>query len=146
MSNIQLTPFFHTLRSCNLRQSPVVTERRPCSSILRVVDLFSQSKPRSLFETTEKSFKMKLSTAVIATALCQSALAFSPAASARKSMALKGFDLSGNSWKPDSEKMGSTDTGDYFPEGYDPNEIAFTEGWQGSQELLVDKDRGGPQL
>jgi hypothetical protein len=28
-----------------------------------------------------------------------------------------GMDLSGNSWKPDSEKMGSTDTGDYFPEG-----------------------------
>lgn len=29
--------------------------------------------------------------------------------------ALAGFDLSGNTWKPDSEKMGSTDTGDYFP-------------------------------
>jgi hypothetical protein len=27
-----------------------------------------------------------------------------------------GLDLSGNAWKPDSEKMGSTDTGDYFPE------------------------------
>jgi hypothetical protein len=27
-----------------------------------------------------------------------------------------GLDLSGNAWKPDSEKMGSTDTGDYFPD------------------------------
>lgn len=27
-----------------------------------------------------------------------------------------GFDLSGNTWKPDSEKMGSTDTGDFYPE------------------------------
>ena len=109
--------------------------------------LFSIDAPREpCLRQQKKSFKMKLSTAVIAAALSQSALAFSPAASARKSMALNGFDLSGNSWKPDSEKMGSTDTGDYFPEGYDPNEIAFTEGWQGSQELLVDKDRGGPQL
>jgi len=41
-------------------------------------------------------------------------------------------DLTGNSWKPDSEKMGSTDTGDYFPEGYDRNAIAFTEGMGGS--------------
>mmetsp|Transcript_59799 Transcript_59799/g.146853 ORF Transcript_59799/g.146853 Transcript_59799/m.146853 type:complete len:101 (+) Transcript_59799:151-453(+) len=45
-----------------------------------------------------------------------------------------GMDLSGNSWKPDSEKMGSTDTGDYFPEGYNPEEeIAFTSGMGGSQ-------------
>ena len=43
-------------------------------------------------------------------------------------------DFGGNSWKPDSEKMGSTDTGDYFPEGYDPrNEVAFQEGMGGSQ-------------
>lgn len=42
-------------------------------------------------------------------------------------------DFGGNSWKPDSEKMGSTDTGDYFPEGYDPNEVAYTEGMGGSQ-------------
>jgi hypothetical protein len=42
-------------------------------------------------------------------------------------MGTPGMDLSGNSWKPDSEKMGSTDTGDYFPEGYNPEqEIAFT--------------------
>ena len=45
-------------------------------------------------------------------------------------------DFGGNSWKPDSEKMGSTDTGDYFPEGYDPrNEVAFQEGMGGSQGL-----------
>jgi hypothetical protein len=57
-----------------------------------------------------------------------------------------GLDLSGNTWKPDSEKMGSTDTGDYFPEGYDPNEqIAFTEGMGGSQAMLGGGDRG-PQL
>ena len=29
---------------------------------------------------------------------------------------LFGLDLSGNSWKPDSESMGSTDVGDYFPD------------------------------
>lgn len=90
---------------------------------------------------------MKLSAGVLVAALSGSACAFQPAAFVRKSTALKGFDLSGNSWKPDSEKMGATDTGDYFPEGYDPNENpGFTEGWQGSQELLVDKDRGGPEL
>lgn len=33
------------------------------------------------------------------------------------------FDLTGNDWKPDSEKMGSTDTGDYYPEGYDKNAV-----------------------
>ena len=89
---------------------------------------------------------MKFSAAVLVASLCGSALAFQPSVSVRKNTALYGFDLSGNSWKPDSEKMGATDTGDYFPEGYDPNEIAYTEGMQGSQELLVDKDRGGPQL
>lgn len=26
-------------------------------------------------------------------------------------------DLGGNKWKPDSEKMGATDVGDFFPEG-----------------------------
>jgi len=41
-------------------------------------------------------------------------------------------EFGGNTWKPDSEKMGSTDTGDYFPEGYDKNEIEFTEGMGGS--------------
>jgi len=89
---------------------------------------------------------MKLCTTALVAALSGSASAFQPAVSLRRSTALNGFDLSGNSWKPDSEKMGSTDTGDYFPEGYDKNEVAFTEGWQGSQELLTDKNRGGPQL
>lgn len=43
-------------------------------------------------------------------------------------------EFGGNTWKPDSEKMGSTDTGDYFPEGYDPEqEVAFSSGMMGSQ-------------
>jgi len=46
------------------------------------------------------------------------------------------LDQSGNTWKPDSEKMGSTDTGDYFPEDYDPDAIEFTEGMKGSQAYL----------
>eukprot|EP00536_Pseudo-nitzschia_multiseries_P012504 jgi/Psemu1/298137/fgenesh1_pm.481_\ len=55
------------------------------------------------------------------------------------------MDLSGNSWKPDSEKMGSTDTGDYFPEGYNPEEeIAFSSGMMGSQSNGGNRD--GPQL
>lgn len=55
-----------------------------------------------------------------------------------------GFDLSGNNWKPDSEKMGSTDTGDYFPDDYD-QDIAFSDGMMGSQANLGNK-QGGPQL
>jgi hypothetical protein len=42
--------------------------------------------------------------------------------------------------------MGSTDTGDYYPEGYNPNEVAFTEGMLGSQEMLSGGNRKGPQL
>jgi hypothetical protein len=55
-----------------------------------------------------------------------------------------GLDLSGNTWKPDSGKMGSTDTGDYFPENYDGG-IGFEEGMMGSQ---ANKGGGnnGPQL
>ena len=88
---------------------------------------------------------MKLSAALLLT--LSSATAFQPAPSlGRPATQLYGFDLSGNSWKPDSEKMGSTDTGDYFPEGYDPKEqIAFTAGMGGSQAMLGG-DRGGPQL
>ena len=37
------------------------------------------------------------------------------------------------------------DTGDYFPEGYDPDEIAFTSGMGGSQASMG-QGRGGPQL
>lgn len=51
-------------------------------------------------------------------------------------------DLGGNAWKPDSEKMGSTDTGDYFPEGYDPTEVDFTSGMGGSSAMLNQGDRG----
>ncbi|KAL7443880.1 hypothetical protein ACHAXH_007734 [Discostella pseudostelligera] len=53
-------------------------------------------------------------------------------------------DLSGNAWKPDSEKMGSTDTGDYFPEGYDRNEVAFAEGMGGSSS--VGRGDRGPSI
>ncbi len=60
--------------------------------------------------------------------------------------AIGGMDVSGNNWKPDSEKMGSTDTGDYFPEGYDPNgQPGFTDGMFGSQATLGGK-RDGPEL
>jgi len=40
----------------------------------------------------------------------------------------------GNTWKPDSATMGSTDTPDYFPDDYDPNDGPdFSEGMMGSQ-------------
>jgi hypothetical protein len=39
--------------------------------------------------------------------------------------------LSGNAWKPDSEKMGSTDVGDYFPDDYEAG-VGFEEGMGGS--------------
>lgn len=77
--------------------------------------------------------------------------AFAPSTTfVRKSVALKiggdpNVDLGGNAWKPDSEKMGSTDTGDYFPEGYDPNAVDYTEGMGGSQGFGGGGDRG-PQL
>lgn len=41
--------------------------------------------------------------------------------------------------------MGSTDTGDFYPEGYDPNEVEYTSGMMGSQALLGDRG-GGPDL
>lgn len=92
---------------------------------------------------------MKLSAATVL-ALAAHAAAFSPTAFVRRSVALNigsdpNVDLGGNAWKPDSEKMGATDTGDYFPEGYDPNEIAYTEGMGGSQSMMGG-NRGGPQL
>jgi len=60
-------------------------------------------------------------------------------------MTSSGMDVSGNAWKPDSEKMGSTDTGDFFPEDYNPDEeIAFTSGMMGSQSGGSQRD--GPQL
>eukprot|EP00558_Chaetoceros_sp_UNC1202_P011490 CAMPEP_0197238202 /NCGR_PEP_ID=MMETSP1429-20130617/4751_1 /TAXON_ID=49237 /ORGANISM="Chaetoceros sp., Strain UNC1202" /LENGTH=224 /DNA_ID=CAMNT_0042697307 /DNA_START=29 /DNA_END=703 /DNA_ORIENTATION=+ len=87
----------------------------------------------------------------IATLLLGSAAAFAPnqAFVARSSTAVygtPGMDLSGNNWQPDSEKMGSTDTGDYFPEGYDPSEQpGFSDGMMGSQEMLGG-NRSGPEL
>eukprot|EP00956_Cyclotella_meneghiniana_P000446 scaffold512_cov75-Cyclotella_meneghiniana.AAC.8 len=77
------------------------------------------------------------------------AFTLSPYAQSTRSSILQlgregNVDFGGNTWKPDSEKMGSTDTGDYFPEGYDPKEqIAFTEGMGGSQGFGGDR---GPAL
>mmetsp|Transcript_21815 Transcript_21815/g.51747 ORF Transcript_21815/g.51747 Transcript_21815/m.51747 type:complete len:230 (+) Transcript_21815:212-901(+) len=96
---------------------------------------------------------MNLSTAssiIAIVALASNASAFTPVAQNAKATALRmgtpGMDLSGNSWKPDSEKMGSTDTGDYFPEGYNPEqEIAFSSGMMGSQ-ASNSGNRDGPQL
>lgn len=56
----------------------------------------------------------------------------------------QGLDLSGNTWQPDSEKMGSTDTGDFFPDDYDGN-VAFEEGMMGSQAYLG-REQKGPEL
>lgn len=75
--------------------------------------------------------------------LLTSASAFQGPALTRKVSALKArdsnFDLSGNTWKPKSETMGSTDTGDFFPDDYQPD-FGFTDGMMGSQELLVKKN------
>lgn len=89
---------------------------------------------------------MKFSSATLLLVLA-TVSAFSPSPRfARPSTSINGFDLSGNSWKPDSEKMGSTDTGDYFPEGYNPEEeIAFSSGMMGSQAGMGG-NREGPQL
>ena len=128
---------------------------------------------------------MKLATSTV---LIGSAVAFAPSLTCRSATSLAigregNVELGGNTWKPDSEKMGSTvswrcssvllfnftvcslliisrpvpfslelivyscpqDTGDYFPEGYDPEaEIAFTSGMGGSQ--ASNQERGGPQL
>jgi len=57
-----------------------------------------------------------------------------------------GMDLSGNNWQPESGEMKATDTGDFFPDGYDRSEeIGFTEGMYGSQASLGNK-RSGPEL
>jgi len=94
---------------------------------------------------------MKLATsALVLTAVISSCSAFAPSSKAfvRTSSAVygtDGLDLSGNNWKPDSEKMGSTDTGDYFPEGYAGAEVDFTEGMMVSQAGMGG-DRSGPQL
>lgn len=41
--------------------------------------------------------------------------------------------------------MGSTDTGDFFPDDYE-SQIEFTEGMGGSQALLAGGNKGGPAL
>mmetsp|Transcript_19024 Transcript_19024/g.31570 ORF Transcript_19024/g.31570 Transcript_19024/m.31570 type:complete len:230 (+) Transcript_19024:87-776(+) len=83
------------------------------------------------------------------------ALAFSPSASfvtrTRSSLAVGGGGddviFGGNEWKPDSETMGSTDTGDYFPEGYDrDSDPAFQAGMGGSQSMMGGGGENGPQL
>jgi len=99
---------------------------------------------------------MKFYSAIFLVAALNDACAFAPnmntGSSRRVSTAVKqqvgnGMDLSGNSWKPDSEKMGSTDTGDYFPEGYDPSANPdFSEGMMGSQQMLGGGGEKGPQL
>ena len=55
-----------------------------------------------------------------------------------------GFDLSGNTWKPQSETMGSTDTGDFFPDDFDlaEHESKFSDGMMGSQQFLGRKNDG----
>mmetsp|Transcript_4072 Transcript_4072/g.4634 ORF Transcript_4072/g.4634 Transcript_4072/m.4634 type:complete len:220 (+) Transcript_4072:92-751(+) len=69
---------------------------------------------------------------IIASILTTSVASFSPANTAfhRPSVVLfmDGLDQSGNTWKPQSETMGSTDTGDYFPDDYDGPEVDFTAG------------------
>mmetsp|Transcript_29094 Transcript_29094/g.35442 ORF Transcript_29094/g.35442 Transcript_29094/m.35442 type:complete len:227 (-) Transcript_29094:70-750(-) len=79
------------------------------------------------------------------------AAAFSPLATfTRRTTSLNvGQDpnvyTGGNSWQPDSGKMGSTDTGDYFPEDYDQNNLPdYSEGMMGSQATRG--DNSGPQL
>mmetsp|Transcript_15658 Transcript_15658/g.20413 ORF Transcript_15658/g.20413 Transcript_15658/m.20413 type:complete len:225 (+) Transcript_15658:133-807(+) len=91
---------------------------------------------------------MKISAAVLSLCVATSVEAFqgpSVVAKSAKTALAMGLDLSGNSWKPDSEKMGSTDTGDFFPEDYDKNEVDYTEGMMGSQSQ-GSGDRGSPQL
>lgn len=79
-------------------------------------------------------------TAILAATAISGASAFAPATNFNRASSTslnigreENVDLSGNAWKPKSETMGSTDTGDYFPEGYDKNAVDFTEGMGGSQ-------------
>jgi hypothetical protein len=91
---------------------------------------------------------MKFATTATLAALLSSASAFAPSNRKTFSTAVynNGMDLSGNNWKPDSEKMGSTDTGDFFPEGYDQSaNPSFSEGMMGSQAMLGG-NRDGPEL
>jgi hypothetical protein len=99
--------------------------------------------------------KLTISTILLSAALSTTtafvapgkAFVTTPATTTSTTVFNNGMDLSGNNWKPDSEKMGSTDTGDYFPEGYDPSAGPdFSEGMMGSQAGLGGGNRSGPQL
>lgn len=92
-------------------------------------------------------------TAILAATAISGASAFAPTAgnfvhrastSTAINLGSEGDNIlfGGNTWKPKSETMGSTDTGDYFPEGYDKNEVDFTEGMGGSQAAMGSGDRG----
>jgi hypothetical protein len=90
---------------------------------------------------------MKFTAASLIAAIlaADSVTAFQPAAfGVRKTMSLASGVETGNSWKPDSEKMGSTDTGDYFPDDYEAG-VGFTDGMMGSQANM-NREHDGPQL
>lgn len=103
---------------------------------------------------------MKLTLALLAT-ISHGSIAFAPNAH-QKHLAFSSSavvlhanlnaDMSGNTWKPDAErgntnKMGSTDTGDFFPDDWNPNaQPGFMDGMMGSQEMLSGRKNGGPQL
>mmetsp|Transcript_21371 Transcript_21371/g.26232 ORF Transcript_21371/g.26232 Transcript_21371/m.26232 type:complete len:233 (-) Transcript_21371:138-836(-) len=99
---------------------------------------------------------MKLSTSALIISALSSTESFSPICKSLNRQAttaiygMQGMDLSGNSWKPEGSevnKMGSTDTGDYFPEDYDANaQPDFSEGMLGSQAGLGDGNKSGPEL
>ncbi|CAB9499255.1 expressed unknown protein [Seminavis robusta] len=82
---------------------------------------------------------MKFVAATSALLLVSGVVGFAPMPTVRHNTQLAswnqgegGMDMSGNAWKPDSEKMGSTDTGDYFPEGYE-SDVSYQDGMMGSQ-------------
>lgn len=94
---------------------------------------------------------MKISSTFLLASVLTGSHAFAPSRNGvRTSTSIygtPGMDMSGNTWKPDSEKMGSTDTGDFFPEGYDPSaQPGFADGMMGSQEMLSGGNRSGPEL
>jgi hypothetical protein len=97
--------------------------------------------------------KFSIASALLLAAPMASAFSITPSTSSAATSRVilnqhggSGLDLSGNAWKPDSEKMGSTDTGDYFPDDYNPDEnVAFSDGMLGSQASLGG-NRDGPQL
>lgn len=90
---------------------------------------------------------MKCFAIAVLTTCWEMGFSFQVASPAMAKTALSmGFDLSGNSWKPDSEKMGSTDTGDYFPDDYDGTaSVDYTEGMMGSQAMIGGRG-DGPEL